>query len=94
MREAIFILIVLLIVIGLTLYKYRRQVGFALEVWRMLRKMRTGSDKKLDASAETPKGPLINCTRCGTWVPAGSAIKLGGASYCSARCVETTAHTG
>ena len=94
MREAAFILIVFLILIGLTLYRYRRQVGFGLEVWRMLRKMRAGGDKKLDAPPETQKGPLVNCTRCGTWVPAGNAIKLGGASYCSAHCVETAAHAG
>ena len=93
MREAIFILIVLVILVGLTLYKYRRQVGFGLEVWRTLKRMRSAADKKIESHPETAKGPLVNCTKCGTWVPATNAITLGRASYCSARCVETAART-
>ena len=94
MREALFILVILLVLAALTLYRYRRQVGVGVQIWRALRKMRSDHKKSIERPVETPMGPLVNCTRCGTWTPEGKAIRLGGANYCSAKCVETTAHTG
>jgi hypothetical protein len=39
---------------------------------------------------KTPsRNKLVRCDRCGTWVPADRALKLGSgmATYCSAECV-------
>jgi hypothetical protein len=35
------------------------------------------------------RNKLVRCDRCGTWVPADRALKLGSglATYCSAECV-------
>ena len=94
MREALFILVILLVLAALTLYRYRRQVGVVVQIWRALRKMRSEHNKSINRRVETSLGPLVNCTRCGTWTPEGKAIRLGGANYCSAKCVETAAHAG
>jgi hypothetical protein len=94
MREAIFILLVLAVLLGLTAYRYRRQIGIVLELWRMtksMRKMQQPGNERIDAKADA-NGKLVNCAKCGTWVPEGRAIRLGGNSvYCSTVCVEKSA---
>jgi len=40
---------------------------------------------------KTPsRNKLVRCDRCGTWIPADRALKLGSglATYCSAECME------
>ncbi|HWF89582.1 MAG TPA: hypothetical protein VN659_12140 [Pyrinomonadaceae bacterium] len=42
------------------------------------------------SQGKTPsRNKLVRCDRCGTWVPADRALKLGSglATYCSAECV-------
>ena len=36
------------------------------------------------------RNKLVRCDRCGTWIPADRALKLGSglATYCSAECLE------
>lgn len=36
------------------------------------------------------RNKLVRCDRCGTWIPADRALKLGSglATYCSAECVD------
>ncbi|HEY4425532.1 MAG TPA: hypothetical protein VGN10_15085 [Pyrinomonadaceae bacterium] len=50
----------------------------------------------LTNSLNAPPGPktpsrnkLVRCDRCGTWIPADRALKLGSglATYCSAECL-------
>ncbi len=47
----------------------------------------------LNAPPEQPKTPsrnkLVRCDRCGTWIPADRAMRLGSglATYCSAECM-------
>lgn len=95
MREAIFILIVLAALLGLTAYRHRRQIRMALELWRTVKSMRKVNHQAAAGSInEKPaaKGNLVNCSKCGTWVPEGNAIKLGrNAFYCSAKCLESKA---
>jgi late competence protein required for DNA uptake (superfamily II DNA/RNA helicase) len=37
----------------------------------------------------TSRNKLVRCDRCGTWIPADRAMKLGSglATYCSAECM-------
>lgn len=95
MREAIFILIVLAALLGLTAYRYRRQIRMALELWRTVKSIRqTNQQGSAGSINEKPaaKGNLVNCSKCGTWVPEGNAIRLGQtAFYCSAKCMESKA---
>ena len=93
MREAIFILIVLLLLFGLTAYRYRRQIKFALEIWRTMKGVREiQSQANGRASVEPPaaKGELVNCGRCGKWTPLATSIKFGPTIYyCSTTCLQT-----
>jgi hypothetical protein len=91
MREAFFILLVIAVVLALTVFRYRSQVGAVYRFWKVLRSARTQQKNEIGEPAEAVKGPLVNCAKCGTWVPESKAIKLGArVYYCSVACVEKT----
>jgi hypothetical protein len=91
MKEAFFILLVIAVVIALTAIRYRRQITAMLQIWRSLKSMKQQiRGKGVKPEDQTPAGPLVNCAKCGTWVPEQRAIKLrGGTFYCSSSCVES-----
>ncbi|HEX6125347.1 MAG TPA: hypothetical protein VFZ23_08230 [Pyrinomonadaceae bacterium] len=94
MKEAVVILAVLAVILALTAVRYRRQIATVLQIWRTVKTMRTQIKQSREPDpAERPvsAGPLVNCAKCGTWVPENRAISLrGGVFYCSAACLETT----
>lgn len=96
MREALFILLVLLGLVALTAFRYRRQIKAVMEFWRMARSMRelqTKAAQPLEEKTEVSE-KLVNCSKCGTWIPEGRAITLGKSSvFCSAECLERSAKT-
>ncbi len=89
------ILGLILLVIILIASRYRKQIQMGLYVFRMFRKMRQmnkAEEKQISPKAETSDTTLINCAKCGTWIPQNKAIKLrSGVFYCSANCLETMA---
>jgi hypothetical protein len=94
MREAIVILGVIVILLLLTAFRYRKQLMAGLEIWRMFKKMRQDvvGNSKHDPQVEPPSGRLMSCSKCGTWVLEEKAIRIGGmATYCSRKCFEGTA---
>ena len=97
MREALVILAVIGILFILTAVRYRRQIGAGIQIWRSMKAMREQINKQ-SASEPDPKpvssGKLVNCAKCGTWVPEDRAIRLrGGGYFCSSACVESMART-
>ena len=95
MREAFFILLVIAVILALTAYRYRSHIGAIYRFWKILRSTKVERKSEIGEPAEAVKGPLVNCAKCGTWVPESKAIKLGArVFYCSAACVEKTAAAG
>jgi hypothetical protein len=92
MREALFILLIIGVVLALTAYRYRRQIAAVLQIWRSLKSMRQQMKQNQAPHVESKStGRLVNCAKCGTWIPEERAIELrGGSKYCSAACLETT----
>jgi hypothetical protein len=94
MREALFILVVLLLLFGLTVYRYRRQIKFALEIWRTMKGVREIQSQKAGESFDPPatKGELVNCSKCGKWTPVSTSVKFGPTIYyCSTKCLQSKA---
>jgi len=90
------IILALIVVLGVIIAsRFRKQIQMALYVFRMFRKMRqmNNNDKKqIDEKANSEETALVNCAKCGTWIPQNKALKLrSGVFYCSANCLETTA---
>ena len=92
MREALIILAVLLIILALTAFKYRKQIKSIVGVSRMIRNAAAGNmpqQPRIDEPVNS--GKLVNCTRCGTWVPEGRAIKFGTSTYfCTDECLQSS----
>ena len=91
MREALFILVILLVLFGLTAYRYRKQLAVGLQIWRMLkgaREMQAKNASQIDPQPAA-RGELVNCSRCGKWTPSSTAIKFGPTIYyCSTKCLS------
>lgn len=93
MREALFIFLVIIVLAGLTAYRYRRQIRTAIAFWRTIQKMRDTGARPPDRMPEptSTNGPLVNCQKCGTWAPEDTAVRLGrSAFYCSTKCLEAS----
>ncbi len=93
MREALFIFLVLMVLAGLTAYRYRRHIRAVFEFYRTIKTIREKSRTTASQIQDEPaaSGPFVPCQRCGTWVPEDRAIRLGrSAFYCSTKCLETS----
>jgi hypothetical protein len=92
MREAFFILLIIGVLLALTAIRYRKQIAAMLHIWRSLKAVRNQVKQAQAPTVEAKStGRLVNCAKCGTWVPEERAIQLrGGSNYCSANCLETT----
>ena len=93
MREALIILAVLLILLALTAFKYRRGIATAIGIGRMMKKAVSASRSAQPPSIDEPvnSGKLVSCTKCGTWVPEGRAIKFGtNTFFCTDTCLQNS----
>lgn len=93
MREILIILVVLLILLGLTVFKYRKQIAAVIGFGRMIREATKGNAARRTQQIDEPvnSGKLVSCTKCGTWVPEGRAIKFGGNTFfCTDACLQNS----
>jgi len=95
--EIIFVLLVVLLIIGLTAFRYRKQIATMIGVARMLKQARQAAKQGTKAfEADEPKpNTLVNCGKCDVWVPQAKAVKFRQGFICSTVCqkAETTAKT-
>ena len=91
MKEAFVILLIIVVLLSLTAIRYRKQIAAMIHVYRSLQKMRQQvKGKQAEPADNISAGNLINCAKCGTWIPEQRAIKLkGGIYFCSSACVES-----
>jgi len=90
MREVAFILFVIVILLGLTALRYRKQISALLSFGKMLSDARENArGPRTVPAVPEKKGELVACTRCGTWTPKNNAIRFDAATYyCSKDCVR------
>ncbi len=90
MRDAIFILFVIFVLLGLTAIKYRKQIANLMELARVIKGTAIPGDLSPRNFPEnnTASIPLVNCSKCGVWVPQNKARKLLDIFFCSDECVQ------
>lgn len=92
MREIIFILLIILVLTALTAWRYRRQILVGVNIWREFKKMQSNVQDQTSKPIDVPKnsnGQLVRCSKCGTWVPENTAVKLAAnVFYCTTDCME------
>ncbi|MEP7214034.1 MAG: hypothetical protein ABI791_13220 [Acidobacteriota bacterium] len=96
MKEAVFILLVVAVLFALTAFRYRKQIQTVLGVWRMLSTGRSNAGgRQVQGEQKGSSGKLVNCAKCGTWVPEQRAIRVPpNIYYCSRECVEQFVKAG
>ena len=95
MRESLVILFVIALLFALTAFRYRKQIAAVYSFWGALRDAQEkNSITQMPETASTDEGPLVNCAKCGKWVPETQSIRLGTRMfYCSSACLEKAAST-
>ncbi len=93
MREILVVLFVILVLAGLTAWRYRKQIMVGVQIWRQFKAMQTQvRGRQTSQPIDVPKnsnGQLVRCSKCGTWVPEDNAVKLAAnVFYCTTECME------
>ncbi|HRI03155.1 MAG TPA: hypothetical protein PLL77_05395 [Pyrinomonadaceae bacterium] len=89
MREIFVILVVILVLLGLTALRYRKQIAGILGLARALKEAKDAvGHSRVISSDEKTSIPLVNCSKCGVWVPQNKARKIGEIFYCSDECLS------
>jgi hypothetical protein len=90
MREALFILLVVFGLLAWTAFRYRKQIAGMIGFARMLKEAKenlTHGSSQLHGRADKSV-PLVNCSKCGVWVPQNKARKVGEIFFCSDVCLK------
>ena len=90
MREALFIFVIILVLAALTAIRYRKQIAGMIGFARMLKDAKAGVGQHSRISSREPEKsiPLVNCSKCGVWIPQTKAIKFGDVFHCSKHVAE------
>jgi hypothetical protein len=92
MREAVFILIVVVGLMALTAIRYRREIVTVIRFWRQIQTARTRSrESETRVAAPGPGIQLVKCIRCGKWIPESEAIRIASGYSCRIECCPVTA---
>ena len=90
MRELFFILIVAAVLLGLTAIKYRQQIVALIMFWKQFQAARARIQQASNGPRpiEPDRGiKLVNCARCGRWVPENTARRHSPATFiCASGC--------
>ena len=88
MKEAFLILLVIFVLLALTALRYRKQIAGVIGVARMLKRAREAASARQRSFPKDAQQsvPLVNCEKCGIWVPQNKALKIRDRSYCSDTC--------
>ena len=86
MKEGFLILVVILVLVALTAIRYRKQISGLIGIARMLKDVKDQAGRPRAVEAEQSGVQLVNCTKCGVWVPQSKGISRNGKYYCSTEC--------
>jgi hypothetical protein len=84
MKEGFFILLVIFILLGLTAVRYRKQITGMIGLARALKDAKDNAAGGSQRQAAPASVQLVNCSKCGVWVPENKASKRGSDYRCAA----------
>lgn len=92
MKEALFILLVIGVLAALTAVRYRKQIAGMIGIAKVLKQAtRAGTFGTKTMPDETKTIPLVNCSKCGVWVPQTKAVRVRDIYFCSEACLAAAA---
>jgi len=93
MRDALFILVVMVILLALTAIKYRRQVIAMVQFYKQVKAVQTKMNQTGIGRSQVDgdRGiQLIKCSRCQKWIPQTEAMGDVSKPMCAKGCKLTT----
>ncbi len=95
MREALFILVIVLLLLALTAIRYRKQIAGMIGFAKMLKEAKQNINLGSTNTKREPEKsiPLVNCSKCGVWIPQTKAVKVGDIFFCSDQCFQMQTST-
>lgn len=91
MKELLFILLIFLVLMAITIIRYRKKIAGLIGMARMLKDVRDQIRRPNTLRSEVPGVHLVSCAKCGVWIPENKAVRRGGKLYCSNECALTRA---
>jgi multidrug resistance efflux pump len=89
MKEFFVVLVVIIVLLGLTAIKYRRQLPSLVGFARLLKEAGSSVSDARKASGQTVKTKaLVSCSVCSVWIPEDKAVRKGDQIYCSTDCIK------
>jgi cbb3-type cytochrome oxidase subunit 3 len=88
MKEAFVVLLVILVLLALTAFRYRKQIRGLIGVARMLKDAKEQVGRSRAVQGEQSGVQLVNCATCGVWIPQNKAVSRHGKFFCSAECAK------
>ncbi|MEJ7623097.1 MAG: hypothetical protein WKF34_03820 [Pyrinomonadaceae bacterium] len=86
--EFLFVLAIVVGLVALTALRYRKQLAAGIRFARILNEAKTAAGRNRTVAGEPAAVPLVNCSKCGVWVPRGKATTDSkGESSCAA-CLQ------
>jgi len=90
MFKFLFVVALILIILAMIAVRFRKQINGLIATAKFLKEAKDAAQQAQLGRAPRPqvtKTPvhLINCSKCGVWVPQDKAVRLAGQIYC-ARC--------
>ena len=84
MKEAFFILFVVMLLAALTAVRYRKQISGMIGLAKVLKEAKdnVGLSRSIRGEKQVSV-QLVNCAKCGVWVPQNKARKSGDLFFCS-----------
>ena len=86
------ILALVLLLIGIILWRYKKHIQTAWFMYRAFRKMRSQmkppQEKQVEPKTKSGDTELVRCPKCQKWIPKDDAVKLKSDFYCSLVCLE------
>ncbi|NNE99696.1 MAG: hypothetical protein HKN25_11815 [Pyrinomonadaceae bacterium] len=91
MSEWIVVILVILALIGLVIYKYRRQLQTGWVMWQTFRRLKQQmkpKQKSVETKSRSTDTQLVRCPKCNKWTPQEDSVKLKSNYFCSHACME------
>lgn len=94
MTEWLVVLFVILAIVAVVVYRYRKHIQTAWIMYQTFRKFRQKAKPK--PTKEVPQKntskdtELVRCPKCSKWTPQEDAVKLKSNYYCSHACMESS----
>lgn len=88
------ILGLILLLIAVVAWHFRKHIQSAWFIYQTFRKMRSQmrppTEKPLEPQTRSGDTELVRCPKCNKWMPKDEAVKLKSDFFCSLSCLEET----